>query len=407
MITPSFGLTATERVLPRLALDFTTASLDSRVTFTRAANTATVVDSTGAVVLVNADLPRFDHTIAVGGACKGLLIEEARTNLVLNSVFSGAVAGTPGTAPTGWTIGFGTAAMTNVSAGYYAAGNRIRIVANSQRLYLSRSSVVVIGTTYSYSAKINVISGSNIFINIFNFGGGVTADAFFIDGVAATSTTVITPGLKTLTLVKLAAGLSLEARIGLGVGQNVTGTVDIEMPQIEAGAFPTSYIPTEAVAVTRNADVATMTGTNFSDWFNATEGTFVFEFTTDGAANRYYYQISTAVETNSMYGYTGGTFTRPVYVLIGGSLTVSLISATVASNTPIRLSASYKENDFGSAENGTALRTDTSSAVPAVDRLSIGSRFNGLQQINGHMRQFFYYPQRITNAELLAFSKQG
>lgn len=35
MITPAFGLTATERVLPKLALDFTTASLDSRVTFTR------------------------------------------------------------------------------------------------------------------------------------------------------------------------------------------------------------------------------------------------------------------------------------------------------------------------------------------------------------------------------------
>lgn len=27
MITPSFALTATERILPRLALDFTTASL--------------------------------------------------------------------------------------------------------------------------------------------------------------------------------------------------------------------------------------------------------------------------------------------------------------------------------------------------------------------------------------------
>jgi len=32
MITPSFSLTATERVLPKLALDFTTANLDSRVT---------------------------------------------------------------------------------------------------------------------------------------------------------------------------------------------------------------------------------------------------------------------------------------------------------------------------------------------------------------------------------------
>lgn len=33
MIIPSFGLTVTERVLPKLALDFTTASLDNRVIY--------------------------------------------------------------------------------------------------------------------------------------------------------------------------------------------------------------------------------------------------------------------------------------------------------------------------------------------------------------------------------------
>lgn len=52
MITPYFGLTATERVLPKLALDFTTASLDSRITFTRttdATHPATYVDSNGYV----------------------------------------------------------------------------------------------------------------------------------------------------------------------------------------------------------------------------------------------------------------------------------------------------------------------------------------------------------------------
>lgn len=50
MITPSFLLTATEQVLPKLALDFTTASLDSRITFTRttgASNPETYVNSSG------------------------------------------------------------------------------------------------------------------------------------------------------------------------------------------------------------------------------------------------------------------------------------------------------------------------------------------------------------------------
>jgi hypothetical protein len=74
MITPSYLLTATERVLPRLALDFTTASLDPRVTFTRSGNTATVTNSSGVIVAVNADIPRFDFdpvTLARIDDCNG------------------------------------------------------------------------------------------------------------------------------------------------------------------------------------------------------------------------------------------------------------------------------------------------------------------------------------------------
>lgn len=87
MITPSFGLTATERVLPRLALDFTTASLDSRITFTRttgASNPATYIDSFGVITAATNNQPRFDYD-PVTLVCKGLLIEESRTNSLLNS----------------------------------------------------------------------------------------------------------------------------------------------------------------------------------------------------------------------------------------------------------------------------------------------------------------------------------
>ena len=84
MITPAYSPTATERVLPRMALDFTTGVLDPRVTVTRALNTATRVNSSGLVEIVNANLPRFDYD-PVTLAPKGLLIEEARTNLFFQS----------------------------------------------------------------------------------------------------------------------------------------------------------------------------------------------------------------------------------------------------------------------------------------------------------------------------------
>lgn len=76
---------------PKFSLDFTTASLDSSVAFSRAGNTATVVNSSGYVVGINANLPRFDYS-PVTKVCNGLLIEEARTNAYLQSAdFSQAI----------------------------------------------------------------------------------------------------------------------------------------------------------------------------------------------------------------------------------------------------------------------------------------------------------------------------
>ena len=43
--------------------------------------------------------------------------------------------------------------------------------------------------------------------------------------------------------------------------------------QMEAGSFPTSYIPTSGSTVTRAADLTKIIGTNFTDFYNQTEGT--------------------------------------------------------------------------------------------------------------------------------------
>ena len=49
--------------------------------------------------------------------------------------------------------------------------------------------------------------------------------------------------------------------------------------QMEAGYFPTSYIPTSGSTASRAADFATIKGTNFTDFYNQTEGTLFSEFT--------------------------------------------------------------------------------------------------------------------------------
>jgi hypothetical protein len=107
-----------------LDLNFLSGVLDSRIAFTRA-STATYFDATGTLQTAATNVPRFDFD-PVTHAPLGLLIEEARTNSLLNS-------GAPATQTTAslatgtytlWIVGTGSAtssAGTAVGTGFGAA----------------------------------------------------------------------------------------------------------------------------------------------------------------------------------------------------------------------------------------------------------------------------------------------
>lgn len=343
MITPSYSATATERVLPRLALDFTTASLDARVTVTRSLNTATRTNASGILEIVNANLPRFDYDPSTL-ACKGLLIEEARTNLLLNSLIDGTVLSTQAVVV--------TAVVYTIS--FYGTGT----------ITLSGAHVAVVTGSGSYPSR---------------------------------KTYTFTPTAGTLTVT-------------------VTGTV--QFAQLEAGAFATSYIPTAAVSVLRNADVVSMTGTNFSSWYNASEGTISCNVTltstpttaaafprvlTIGGANPDTDEISIYTRTQGV----GVDFGLP----FGGITTAGVSQANLnGTSSPINnwgAAIAYKANDCAAAGSGTLLGTDNSVTLPACTQLLIMGLARFQPQPSGWVRKINYWPQRLTNAELQAFSKQG
>jgi hypothetical protein len=69
-----------------LALDFmSSGNMPPGITFTRA-STATYIDAAGTMQTAAVNAPRWDYA---GGSLRGLLIEEARTNLLLNSATLG------------------------------------------------------------------------------------------------------------------------------------------------------------------------------------------------------------------------------------------------------------------------------------------------------------------------------
>lgn len=419
MITPSFALTATERVLPKLALDFTTASLDPRVTFTRAGNTATVVNSSGFVAGINADLPRFDYTPTTL-ACKGLLIEEARTNvLTYSSQFDNVIWTKSGTNTTG------TPPYIDVAVSPDNTQNADKLIENtgtSVHIFFQTFVAATGSTTYTWSTFVKAAertffmlesskAGMTTFQSVFNLTTGALVST------SATSAT-ITPYQNgwyrvthTFTTDAAPAGLNCVLKLhngstGFYTGDGTSGAF-IWGAQLETGAFATSYIPTVASQVTRTADVATMTGTNFSDWFNAIEGTFevtAFSFASDSTQRRAITANDTTNQNIIDISRIGSTAQSRAVVTTVGVTVFNSLNAAWSLSTAANVVTSYKQNDFAACLGGGTLRTDNAGDVPVVTQLQIGNLLS-IQFWCGHIQKIMYWPQRLTNNEVQAFSK--
>ena len=183
-----------------------------------------------------------------------------------------------------------------------------------------------------------------------------------------------------------------------------TSGVYIWGAQLEAGAFATSYIPTTSASVTRAADSATMTGSNFSSWFNATQGTVVVEGVRTGTGStRIAYEFCSASRGagDVFAGDVGGAWT---YYASGFAPQASM-SAIWGIGTPSKQAASYNTNDFRSCMNGGAVQSDSSGTItPGIDRLAIGGAADGTQKVNATIARLRYYNTALTNAQLQALT---
>ena len=408
MITLGFSLTATERVLPKLALDFTTASLDPRITFTRALNTATVTNSSGYIVGINADLPRFDYD-PVTLACKGLLIEESRANAytysnTLNntSVWNTARASINANA---------TTSPDGTNNGWFLKEDS---TASSTHV-LSAVRTVVIGTTYTISMYAKAGTRTYFSIGIYD---NTTLNAWFnlsngtLGTVNAGLTAAITPagnGWYRCSITRTAAATTIYETFYLANADNSVsysgdGTSGLYLygGQHEIGAFATSYIPTTTTALTRNADVASMTGTNFSDWFNATEGTFVASG----------YSVASTTATNPLIYASDGTESNYIRILANSAGTSTVVAVNVSQanfnlGAPTSVNSyvlAYKASSFCGAWNGATSSSSAGSTIPTVTQLQIGARASGAAIMSGTIKRIYYYKQRLTDNECVSIS---
>jgi hypothetical protein len=368
-----------------MALDFTTASLDSRVTFTRTGNTATVINSSGLITPINADLPRFDYTLNTGGDCKGLLIEEARTNVAIYSQ-----------SPTNW-FKAGTATVSG-SGQASPDGSNNAFAISACESYANR---------FSSAGSVGVTGGSTVTYSIYlksNGNGTGVRLSLATNGGTYKDSTVLVNITSSWDRYSITMTTNVNNTGVFWIAYGDTGTTAF-VPwgvQVEQGAFPTSYIPTVASQVTRTADVATMTGTNFSSWYTATTGAAVvwaIPQTATGTRPLIQFDDTTALEVIALRG----NVADPELYIVDLIAQAQIDAGTIVANTAYKLSGAWNTNSCAAAKDGGTVGTDNTATIPTPTQLRIGS--DGTNYASALIQKVLYYPQRIINAEIQAISK--
>ena len=400
------------------------------VTFTRASS-GTFVGSAGVLQTAATDAPRFDHNPTTGESL-GLLVEEPRTNSITNNTMVGAVAGTPGTPPTGWARTVTSNGITQNVAGVGVINGISYVDIRFQGTatgpgyadVVIGSATVVQNQTWTFSAYLAMVGGSTANLtagNLVLYGSPSYSD----NGIVSWLSTIgsnLTANSRFSSIRTFTNVTTNLADVRLSVSANAGATIDITirigLPQLEQGAFATSPILTSTATVTRAADVASITGSNFSSWYNQTEGTVFAEFsaTTNGINNTggnafpFVYDIDSAGAPNSEHflilsnGYGPG-ISHGVNVS-GSSQATSLFATSLGNLTVKKTAAGYQENNFGFVLNAAAVQTDTSGTVPLTpDRFCIGNQNVSGNVFTGTIRRLTYWPTRFGGEVLQRISQ--
>lgn len=182
---------------------------------------------------------------------------------------------------------------------------------------------------------------------------------------------------------------------------NVGNSCYIWGAQLEQGAFPTSYIPTQASSVTRAAEIVQLKGNNFSSWYRNDEGTFSTET----------YGVKGIVIAGVGDTFDNTTYcTSSTYSFRSGGIAGLNITISVSSTDTTRLSWVYKQNDFAVVTDGGTVGTNAGPLDVPIGpiRCALGSSpwGTGGNYLAGHIKNFSYWPKRLSDDSLKALTNE-
>jgi hypothetical protein len=387
------------------------------ITFTRASG-ATYFDANGVLQTAANDAPRFDHD-PVTGASRGLLIEEQRANLLVRSAEldnaswlkgDATVSANATTAPDGTTsaelvipttsnvathrvtqVGDSVAAGATVTASVYfkAGGYNFAILRCGNAL-----------ETAAFQVGVNLSNGT-ISTSAAAYGTGAAVDSANITSAGNGWYRVdVTGAVSALTSYGMFVYVYNASGAASFAGDGTSGLY-IWGAQLEAGAFPTSYIPTTSAAATRAADSAVVTP--ISSFYNQVEGTLFSESRI--------YADATSIVTVQFDTNTGTISDNRIFlgaeVSSSATLAASRVNGTaefdVIANLAAgvhKVSAAFAPNNFAVSLNGGNVTTDSEGTLPTgVSHMRLGSV--GPSAFNTcHIRKLAYWPKRLSNTLL-------
>lgn len=227
------------------------------------ASIATYTDQSGLIVSASSGVLRVDYSTGTGS----LLLEPQRTNSIRNSSMVGAVAGTPGTLPsTSWNSFVGGLTQTIIGTGIENGLPYIDIRFNGTAsatgvlIGLEQANFIAasVGQSWTESAYCKVIAAPS---NADSFALLVyerNSSAVYI----GEGSTIIVPtsDLQRFTFSRTIAGATAAfvqpyIRANLTNGATYDFTIRIAAPQMELGAYVTTWIPTTNTTATRIVDI--------------------------------------------------------------------------------------------------------------------------------------------------------
>lgn len=329
-----------------------------------------------------------------------MLVEEGRTNYLIQSEFTDGLPASRGglvTATTfdGLTAGTGLAIGWDGTTSTYFYVTNYAVPASTSRsisifVRMDDGGAPAFGTT-------SLQHPANDFV--FNLGGYVVSPTAANGGIVRD----YGGGLYRVS-VPITTSASPVSTCGvIKYGANSSRTFKCSGIMVESTDTITSYIPTGAAQSSRAQDTPLCSGVDFT-WFNPIEGTLLVEFdrlplltvTTD----RYIMDVGDGTTGSRILFYSAAV--GKMLVVSGGANQFSFANmGSLTAGVRQKMGMAYAAVDFAGCLNGGMVYTNATGALPSPNptQIMFGYGYGG-GAFNGHIRSATYYNHRLPNADL-------